>query len=69
MLNEVSQTKQIYDITYMWNLIKMIQMKLFRKQKQIHRTRNQTYGYQREIGGQGSDKFRSLGLTYTHYYV
>ena len=31
---------------------KMIQMKLFRKQKQTHRLRKQTYGYQRgKMGG------------------
>ena len=36
-----------YDITYMWNLKKMIQMNLFIKQKQTHRHRKQTYGYQR----------------------
>ena len=31
----------------MWNLKKMIQMKLFTKQKQTHSHRKQTYGYQR----------------------
>ena len=34
------------DITYMWNL-KIIQMNLSAKQKQTHRHRKQTYGYQR----------------------
>ena len=34
-----------YDITYMWNLIKMIQMNFFTKQKQTHRSQNQIYGY------------------------
>ena len=29
----------LYDIAYMWNLKKMIQMNLFTKQKQIHRLR------------------------------
>ena len=44
----------LYDITYMWNLKKMIQMNLFTKQKQTHRCRKQTYGYQREkVGGKG----------------
>ena len=33
----------------------MIQMDLFTKQKQTHRYRKQTYGYQRGKGG--SDKF------------
>ena len=32
----------------MWNLKKMIQMNLFTKQKQTHRLREQTYGYQEE---------------------
>ena len=52
ILSEVSQ-RQIHDITYMWNLIKMIQMNLYTKQKQTHRYRKQTYGYQRGKGGEG----------------
>ena len=36
------------DITYMWNLKKMIQMNLFTKETETHRLRKQTYGYQRE---------------------
>ena len=37
--------KQIsYNITYMWNQKKMIQMNLFTKQKYRHRGREQTYG-------------------------
>ena len=41
-----------YDITYVWNPIKMIQMNLFTKQPQ--RTWNQTYGYQRgNVWGSG----------------
>ena len=45
-----------YDIAYMWNLIlKMIQMDLYTKEKQTHRSWNQTYGYQRENVA-GSDK-------------
>ena len=34
-----------YDITYMWNVIKMMQMNLFTKQKQTHRSWNKTYDY------------------------
>ena len=34
-----------YNIAYMWNLKKMIQTKLFTKQKQSHKLRKQTYGY------------------------
>ena len=36
-------------ITYMWNL-KIIQISLFRKQKETHRHRKQTHGYQRGKG-------------------
>ena len=47
--NESERERQIsYDITHMWNLIlKMVQMNLFTKQKQIYRYQKQTYGYQR----------------------
>ena len=43
-LSEISQTeKEIsYDITYIWNLKKMIQMNLFTKQELTHRPRKQT---------------------------
>ena len=41
-----------YDISYMWNFKKMIPMNLFTKQKQTHRHRKQTYGYQKgKVGG------------------
>ena len=40
----------MYDITYVWNLKKKIQMNLFTKQKQAHRHRKQTYSYQRGKG-------------------
>ena len=36
----------LYDSTYVWNLKKLILMNLFTKQKQTHRLREQTYGYQ-----------------------
>ena len=50
----LSEVRQIScDITYMWNLKKMIQMNLFTKQKQTHRHRKQTYGYQ--SGQRGSE--------------
>ena len=42
-------------------------MNLFTKQKQTHRLRKQTYGYQREKV-RGRDKL-GVGLTYTHYYT
>ena len=44
-----------YDITYMWNLKNMIQMNLFTKQKQTHKHRQQTYGYQRGKQGAGEE--------------
>ena len=49
----ISQTeRQIsYDITYMWNLKKMIQMSLFTKQKPMYRIQKQTYGYKGEMWG------------------
>ena len=37
------ERKIAYDITYMWNLKKMIQMNLFTKQKQTHRYKKQTW--------------------------
>ena len=40
-----------YDITYMWNLKKMIQMSLFTKKKQMYRIQNQTYGFKVEMWG------------------
>ena len=47
ILSEVSQTK--INIIYHLNVEtkKMIQMNLFTKQKQTHRHRKQSYGYQR----------------------
>ena len=58
ILSEVSQTEK--DKSDMILLIcriskKMIQMNLFTKQKQTHRLRKQTYGYQSEKGV-GRDK-------------
>ena len=35
--SEVSQRQISYNIIYMWNLKKMIQMNLFTKQKQTHK--------------------------------
>ena len=53
ILSKSDREKQIsYDIAYMWNLKKIIQMNLFTKQKQTYRHRKQTYGYQRgKVGG------------------
>ena len=55
-----------YDITYMWNLKKMIQINLFTKEKQTHR--KQIYSYQRGKWGEEA-QIKSLGLTYTYYYI
>ena len=51
--SQTEKDKILYDITYMESK-KIIQMNLYTKQKQIHRHRKQTYGYQRgkeERGG------------------
>ena len=45
ILSEVSQTKT--KIAYVCNLKKLVQMKLFIKQKQMHRHGKQICGYQR----------------------
>ena len=42
-----------YNITYMLNLKKKIQMNLLTEQKQTHRLREQTYGYQEGRVGVG----------------
>ena len=66
-LSEVSQRKT----NIMWYHLyveskKMIQMNLFTKQKQTHRHRKQTYGYQGERWG---GWIKSLGLADTNYYI
>ena len=61
--------KKAYDATdsaYMWDLKKMIQVKLFTNQKQTYRHRKQIYGDQR---GRREGQIRSLGLKYTHYSI
>ena len=68
ILSKVSQGRQRYDITYMQNLKKIIQIKLFRKQKQTHRHTKQTYSYHMRKG-KGKGQIGKLGVTYTHYYI
>ena len=54
ILSEVSQTEKdkYYTIILICGIYIMIQINLFTKQKQIHRLRKQTYGYQRrKLGG------------------
>ena len=47
-----SEKEISYDIPYMQNLKKKIQRNLFTKQKQTHRFRERTYGYQGgRVGG------------------
>ena len=43
-------------------------MNIYAKQKQTHRYRKQTCGYQRGEGN-GEGQIRSLGLTDTYYYM
>ena len=59
MLNEVSQTEKdkYHMISLIYGIENMIQMNLFTKQKQTHRHRKYTYGYQRGKGV-GRDKLR-----------
>ena len=58
-----------YDITYMWNLKKMVQMKLLTKQKQSHRCRKQPYGYQEGKGGWGGINWETGIDIYTLLYI
>ena len=51
ILSEEVSKRQIYDISYMWNLKKMIQVNLHTEWKSTHRHRKQTYGFQRGKGG------------------
>ena len=54
----------------MWNKkIIIIQMNLFRKQKETHSHRKQTYGYQNGKGFWGRDKLGSLLLNRLSFYV
>ena len=50
----LSEVRQISYITYMWNLIKSDTNELT-KQKQTHRSQNQTYGYQKGTWGEGEN--------------
>ena len=60
ILSEVSQTKTNIIRYHLYvKSKKMIQMNLFTKQKQTHRYRKQTYGYQRGKG-LGRDKLGVL---------
>jgi len=47
ILSEVRQRQISYDITYMWNLIKMVSKNLFKEQKKTHVFLHQSYSYHR----------------------
>ena len=47
ILSEISLKEKDHIISFYVTSKKMIQMNLFTKQKQTHRHRKQTYGYQR----------------------
>ena len=69
ILSEVSQTEKdkYHMISLICGIQNMIQMCLFIKQKQTHRRRKQTYGYQRGRGGQINQEF---GISrYTLLYI
>ena len=67
MLSEVRQKDKYYMISAVCGIKKIIQMILYTKQKQTHRSRKQTYDYQREKGG--GQQIRGMGLTDTNYYT
>ena len=51
LLSEVSQRQVLYDIAYMWDLKKMMEMNLFTKKKETLRHRKQTMLTKRERRG------------------
>ena len=64
----LSEVREKYDITYMWNLKHdtklLMQGSLFIEQKQTHRFQNQSYGYHRgKRCGEG--EIGRLGVTHT----
>ena len=63
-----SERQMTYDITYICNLIKMIQRNLFTKQKWVHRFQKTNLWLPKGKHG-GVGQIRSLGLIYTHYYI
>ena len=53
ILSEVNQRQISYDIIYMWDIKKIIQMNLFTKQKEVYKHAKHTYGYWRRKGSGG----------------
>ena len=47
MIIRSDRERQVYDIAYVWNLKRWLQMNLFTKQKQTHRLWKLIYGYWR----------------------
>ena len=68
ILSEVSERQISYDITYMWNLKKTIQMNLLAEQKQTHRLWKQIYVYQRRQV-EWEEWTGGLGLAYAHWVI
>ena len=60
------ETQILHDTIYMWNL-KIGQINLFTKQKQIHRYRKKTYGYQR--GNEGEGQTGNMWLMDISYHI
>ena len=58
ILSKLRERQISYGITYMQNLKKDTKMNLFTEQKQTHRHRKQTYGYQ---GGK-EERRHKLGI-------
>ena len=67
-ISEVSQTEKdkYYMVSFICVIYKIIQMNLYTEQKQTHRHRKKTYGYQRGKG-RGYGQIRSMRLTETRY--
>ena len=67
-LGKSDRGRQIsYNITYMWNLKKTIQMNLFTKQKQTHRLRELIYSYQSRTEQGGVDWEFGIGMYILQY--
>ena len=60
--------RQIYDITYIWNLKKMIEMNLFTNRNRFKDLASELIFTKGESGGE-KGKIRSLGLTDTYYHL
>ena len=68
ILSEVSQKDKYHMISLICGIYNMTQMNLFMKQKETHRHREQTCGYQ-EGEWVGEGWIGSLGLADANYYI